>query len=221
VPASVSLAAESSPKVAVVAFGLFDDQSVVESEAKGGSGERMGEGVARRAAPAHARPAPVATRSACAHAKSRLSRCKKIRRPAPSLHHLHGRERDNFAVAMAAMSTLQQIGTTISWPPLSQKSFAGVVTEGVGDLHVTAPFVAGDCRRHNRAARSASRRYRPHRRCATSAKRRRLSADCRIAPARPALLGLHTTSAFLDEPTKPHPLRTTDGNANAGAPGGT
>jgi Peptidase C13 family len=38
VAASVSLAAESSPKVAVVAFGLFDDQSVFESEAKGAAG---------------------------------------------------------------------------------------------------------------------------------------------------------------------------------------
>jgi Peptidase C13 family len=38
VPASVSLAAESSPKVAVVAFGLFGDQSVFESEAKGAAG---------------------------------------------------------------------------------------------------------------------------------------------------------------------------------------
>jgi hypothetical protein len=32
-------------------------------------------------------------------------------------------------------------------------------------------------------------------------------------------LELRTTSALLDEPAKPHPLRTTD--ANAGAPGGT
>ncbi len=34
-PASVSQGAESKPKVAVVAFGLFGDQSVFESEAKG------------------------------------------------------------------------------------------------------------------------------------------------------------------------------------------
>jgi hypothetical protein len=46
VPVSVSVAAESSLKVAVVTFGLFGDQSVFESAAKGGSGERMGEAVA-------------------------------------------------------------------------------------------------------------------------------------------------------------------------------
>jgi hypothetical protein len=38
VPASVAPAAQSGPKVAVVAFGLFGDQSVFESEAKGAAG---------------------------------------------------------------------------------------------------------------------------------------------------------------------------------------
>jgi hypothetical protein len=38
VPASITPAAAAGPKVAVVAFGLFGDQSVFESEAKGAAG---------------------------------------------------------------------------------------------------------------------------------------------------------------------------------------
>src|SRR5262249_32870500 len=56
-PATASHGAESKPKVAVVAFGLYGDQSVFESEAKGAArivADRFGGGLSTsKRAPSH------------------------------------------------------------------------------------------------------------------------------------------------------------------------